>query len=342
MPDRPRVSIIIPVFNVEAYLRECLDSVLRQTVREWECICIDDGSPDGSGAILEEYGARDARFKIIRQPNRGVAVARNQGLERARAPYLTFIDSDDWLEPSALECLLASAEEHSADIVMCAAFIHHSAREGVDVEAPYSSSGDLPEAAVSNRSFSGDALVDVSCWAKLFKTEIITRNRVLFIRDLKISEDMEFSTRMLCHSRRISILRTPLYHYRGGHEGSIIHNIVSGRLDTADFISSIHAVYQLYKCVPSGLKGAERRECVTGTLRRALSGKAFYRQVIRRLDRKNRAAILSRTSFPYLHYLREGKKMVSLVLILRHLRMQVGFKTRLQSLLNRIGSSFQR
>lgn len=89
---QPLVSIVIPVFNVERHLRQCLDSVLRQTLKEWECICIDDGSPDGSGAILDEYGNKDARFKIIHQRNRGVSAARNLGIKLASAPYLTFID----------------------------------------------------------------------------------------------------------------------------------------------------------------------------------------------------------------------------------------------------------
>lgn len=116
---QPLVSIVIPVFNVERHLRQCLDSVLRQTLKEWECICIDDGSPDGSGAILDEYGNKDARFKIIHQRNRGVSAARNLGIKLASAPYLTFIDSDDWVEDDALESLLSAMEESCADMVMC-------------------------------------------------------------------------------------------------------------------------------------------------------------------------------------------------------------------------------
>lgn len=84
---------------------------------------------------------------------------------------------------------------------------------------------------------------------------------------------MEFSTRMLCHSRRVSIIRKPLYHYRAGHESSIMNNIVRGRMKTSDFINSINAIYRLYRCVPSGLERGECRERITGTLRRALSGK---------------------------------------------------------------------
>lgn len=140
---QPLVSIVIPVFNVEHHLRQCLDSVLRQTLKEWECICVDDGSPDGSGAILDEYGGRDARFKIIHQRNQGVSAARNLGIELASAPYLTFIDSDDWIEDDALENLLSAMEKSSADMVMCSICIHQKNHQEVSMETPYPPSGNM-------------------------------------------------------------------------------------------------------------------------------------------------------------------------------------------------------
>ena len=326
----PLVSIVIPVFNVERHLRQCLDSVLRQTLKEWECICIDDGSPDGSGAILDEYGNRDARFKIIHQRNRGVSAARNLGIKLASAPYLTFIDSDDWVEDDALESLLSAMKESCADMVMCSICIHQENHQEVSMETPYPPSGNMrDEYAVTEKSFSGAALVDVSIWAKLFSAETIRAHQIHFAPELKVSEDMEFSTRMLCHSRRVSIIRKPLYHYRAGHESSIMNNIVRGRMKTSDFINSINAIYRLY------------RERITGTLRRALSGKNFYRQIIRQLDHKDQAAIAASTSFPYMNYLRRGKKLASLQMILRHLRMQFGLGTRLQALSNAIRNSFK-
>lgn len=340
---QPLVSIVIPVFNVERHLRQCLDSVLRQTLKEWECICIDDGSPDGSGAILDEYGNKDARFKIIHQRNRGVSAARNLGIKLASAPYLTFIDSDDWVEDDALESLLSAMEKSCADMVMCSICIHQENHQEVSMETPYPPSGNMrDEYAVTEKSFSGAALVDVSIWAKLFSVETIRAHQIHFAPELKVSEDMEFSTRMLCHSRRVSIIRKPLYHYRAGHESSsIMNNIVRGRMKTSDFINSINAIYRLYRCVPSGLERGECRERITGTLRRALSGKNFYRQIIRQLDHKDQAAIAASTSFPYMNYLRRGKKLASLQMILRHLRMQFGLGTRLQALSNAVRNSFK-
>lgn len=193
---QPLVSIVIPVFNVERHLRQCLDSVLRQTLKEWECICIDDGSPDGSGAILDEYGNKDARFKIIHQRNRGVSAARNLGIKLASAPYLTFIDSDDWVEDDALESLLSAMEESCADMVMCSICIHQENHQEVSMETPYPPSGNMrDEYAVTEKSFSGAALVDVSIWAKLFSVETIRAHQIHFAPELKVSEDMEFSTR---------------------------------------------------------------------------------------------------------------------------------------------------
>ena len=98
-----RFSIIIPVYNVESYLRDCLDSVLHQTFADWEAICVNDGSTDRSGEILEEYASRDQRFKVIAQPNGGLSSARNTGMTKAQGDYLVFVDSDDWLESNALE-----------------------------------------------------------------------------------------------------------------------------------------------------------------------------------------------------------------------------------------------
>ena len=94
----PKVSIIVPVYNTEKYLRRCLDSIAAQTFTDWECICVDDGSPDAGGAMLDAYARRDARFRVIHQENGGVSRARNAGLDAARGEWIAFVDSDDWVE----------------------------------------------------------------------------------------------------------------------------------------------------------------------------------------------------------------------------------------------------
>jgi glycosyltransferase involved in cell wall biosynthesis len=117
---KPAVSIIIPVFNVEKYLRKCLDSVLSQTFYNFECILVDDYSPDNSSQICDEYAEKDSRFKIINKPaNEGLPLARKTGFENSLGDYIMFIDSDDWMESNMIEKLYVAAMDSCADIVSC-------------------------------------------------------------------------------------------------------------------------------------------------------------------------------------------------------------------------------
>lgn len=106
-----KLSVIIPVYNVEKYLKRCLDSVINQTLKDIEILCINDGSTDDSLSILEEYKSKDSRIVIISQGNKGLAATRNVGIENAKGEYLAFVDSDDWINSKFLECLYSSAKE---------------------------------------------------------------------------------------------------------------------------------------------------------------------------------------------------------------------------------------
>ena len=114
----PLVSVIIPVYNVEKYLNQCLDSVIAQTLTDIEIICVNDSSTDGSLGILEEYEKKDKRIRVVTQPNSGAGAARNRGLSMASGKYLSFLDSDDFFEPDMLELAYQKAEEDSADFVV--------------------------------------------------------------------------------------------------------------------------------------------------------------------------------------------------------------------------------
>lgn len=112
-----RIDIIIPVYNVEPYLRRCLNSILKQTYRHWRAICIDDGSTDGCPAILEEYAAKDSRFMVVHQANGGLSHARNEGMALADAEYVMFVDSDDFIHPQTLELAVKLIERDGTDMV---------------------------------------------------------------------------------------------------------------------------------------------------------------------------------------------------------------------------------
>ena len=123
-----KISIIIPVYNAEKYLQKCLNSVLEQTLTDWEAICINDGSTDGSEQILREFSAKDERFVIEMQENQGVSAARNRGLELANGKYIMFMDNDDFLHPQAFEIAYQAIEEAQTDFVQ---FKSHDVEVGV-------------------------------------------------------------------------------------------------------------------------------------------------------------------------------------------------------------------
>lgn len=115
--NNPKVSVIIPVYNTKPWIKDCLDSVLRQTMDDFEVVCVDDGSTDGSGLFLQEYAAKGSRVLIVSQSNQGVSAARNSGLNSARGQYVLFLDSDDYIEPDLLETVCSELDNQCLDIV---------------------------------------------------------------------------------------------------------------------------------------------------------------------------------------------------------------------------------
>lgn len=115
----PKVSIVVPIYNVEAYLSRCLDSILSQTLQDIEVIAVNDGSTDASGEILDQYASKDTRIIVIHKKNGGVSAARNDGIQLVKGEYIGFVDPDDWIDHDMYEALYHSAVEEKADIVMC-------------------------------------------------------------------------------------------------------------------------------------------------------------------------------------------------------------------------------
>lgn len=118
----PKISVIVPVYKVEPYLRKCLDSIINQTYRNLQIILVDDGSPDNCGVICDEYAAKDRRIQVIHQENGGVSAARNSGLALVTGDYIGWVDSDDWIEADMYEYLLENALKYQADIAVCSRF----------------------------------------------------------------------------------------------------------------------------------------------------------------------------------------------------------------------------
>ena len=132
----PKVSIIVPVYKAEAYLHRCVDSILAQTFTDFELLLIDDGSPDRSGEICDEYAQKDSRIRVIHKENGGVSSARQRGLDEAVGEYTIHVDSDDWVEPNMLEELYKKAKQDDADIVICDYFNNIGTKQTICRQCP--------------------------------------------------------------------------------------------------------------------------------------------------------------------------------------------------------------
>ena len=208
------ISVIIPVYRVEAYLPQCLDSVLGQTYEDLEVLCVDDGSPDGSGAILDAYAARDARVRVFHTENRGVSEARNLALETAAGAYLAFVDSDDWLEPEMLETLQETILKEDADAAICGQIEEYPDRS-VPLKEPAAiyRDGEALEALLKRR-------ISTVLTNKLWRKELFEGIRFPAGRAF---EDVEAGAGLLARCRKVASVETCLYHYRM-REGSVYHS----------------------------------------------------------------------------------------------------------------------
>ena len=217
-----KVSVIVPVYNVAPYLRQCMDSIVGQTLREIEIICIDDGSTDDSPAILREYAALDARVTILPQENQGVSAARNHGLSVAQGEYVIFWDSDDWFELDALELLYSIASERRADMVICNAQDFDNST-GLDlghnyIRKPY------PETDVFCAKDCPDRIFDISgmnSWNRLVRRQLLLENDIRYPA-LPLIEDSVVTMLEMLLAERIALCTKRLIHYRVNRPGSLM------------------------------------------------------------------------------------------------------------------------
>ncbi len=215
----PKVSVIIPIYNVEKYLRECLDSVVNQTLKDIEIICVDDGSTDNSLKILEEYALKDTRFIVLRQKNRGAGVARNYGMSVASGKYLSFLDADDFFSLSLFKEVTSRAEETKAEIVIYR-FEKYNQKTKEFISCDYAFHKEWWEEDVFNYNYNCDKIFNSfnpAAWNKLFLKEFITKNRLTF-SETKRTNDLYFTNSALVCAERIALLDKVLVYYRIGME----------------------------------------------------------------------------------------------------------------------------
>lgn len=207
--QHPMISVIVPVYNVEKYLQECVDSLLRQTYSPIEIILIDDGSTDSCPAICDRYAAADETIRVIHQQNKGLSGARNTGIDAAQGELISFVDSDDTTEPDMLERLYVLLRDNNADI----------ASSGIDIAKPINGVYTSEEALMHILKEDGNLVT--SAWGKLYRAELFTGIR--FPEGL-IYEDFATMPLLFDKSERIAHTSDILYHYRRDNETSITHS----------------------------------------------------------------------------------------------------------------------
>lgn len=214
------ISIIVPIYNTEIYLRQCIDSILGQTLKDIEVICVDDGSTDGSPQILDSYAATDSRIKVIHKENEGLVSARKTGLREAAGEYVGYVDSDDWIEPDMYKKLLTALTEGKADIAMCGRY--------EDTGKTYKKvchgfpAGRYDKKELREKIYPGMIVNDAffewgifpGVWDKLFRRECLEAYQMAVDERLTMGEDAVCTYPALLHAESICILDEYLYHYR--------------------------------------------------------------------------------------------------------------------------------
>ena len=221
--EKPLVSVIIPVYNVEQYLRQCLDSVVNQTLKDIEIICVNDSSTDNSLAILNEYAERDSRIKVITQPNGGAGAARNNGLSASTGKYLSFLDSDDFFEPDMLELAYEKAEEDKADFVVFQSDQYYTDDDKfVQVAWTLREKEIPPYTPFSHRQMTDNIFKVFVGWAwdKLYNREFVEQNHLLF-QEQRTSNDMLFVFSAVAIAKRITVVKKVLAHQRRDAKDSL-------------------------------------------------------------------------------------------------------------------------
>ena len=209
---QPMVSIIVPIYNAEQYLRRCVDSILNQEYTDFELLLVNDGSTDASGDICEEYGDQDPRVIVIQKENTGVSDSRNRALDRARGKYLQFLDSDDWITPDATRLFVRAAEEYGCDMVISDFYRVVGER--------LSTKGDIEEEGVLTREeFAAHMMENPAdfyygvLWNKLYRRDIVEEHNLRMDTDINWCEDFMFNLEYIRYAKVFYALHAPIYYY---------------------------------------------------------------------------------------------------------------------------------
>ena len=241
----PKISIIIPMYNVEKYLRRCLESVQNQTLTDWQAILVDDGSPDNSGKIAEAYAARDKRFVVIHKKNGGLSDARNAGMPAAAGEYIMFLDSDDFIHPQTMEIAYALAKQNNSDIVSFTydrfyrpqLMVYHKLGLNTDSVVPFGIKKKYDVNKIKSKTitdvyeYATDSahnafnpkrkwlIKHCQVWKNMYRRDLI--QDIEFIKGI-LFEDFPWWSRVMLRNPRVTIAPVPLYYYIPNFGGIVL------------------------------------------------------------------------------------------------------------------------
>ena len=228
---RPKVSVVVPIYNVEKYLRQCLDSIVNQTLKDIEIICVDDGSTDSSPEIIQEYAAKDSRVKVITKPNSGYGNSMNRGFDLAEGEYVGIVESDDYAELDMFEKLYQRAEKNKLDVVKSGYYFYYSvpkernekieivskAREGVT----FCPATDFRAPMEMVEFFN----LKPTIWSAIYRREFIRENNIRFNETPGASfQDSSFNFKVMALAKRVQLTREAFLHYRQDNESSSVNS----------------------------------------------------------------------------------------------------------------------
>lgn len=223
------VSVIIPVYNVERYLKKCVDSILTQTYVNLEIILVDDGATDTSGKMCDDYQKVDPRVSVVHKKNGGLASARNAGLAVAHGEYIAYVDSDDWVEPDFVECLLSDCLGNGADMSICRFENCFSEEPFAHKEKQFSCVWNGKDAVCHRVLDEAKYCISTSAWNKFYKRELIAD---MCFPEGKYYEDIVYGVKAMLRADKVAYTNRSLYHYRCARPGSIMNEGFNVRVIT--------------------------------------------------------------------------------------------------------------
>lgn len=218
MKKQPKVSIIVPIYNVEKYLNECLDSILAQTLKEIEVITIDDGSPDNCGKIIDEYAKKDHRIRPVHQKNLGYSASVNKGIKLARGEYIGIIESDDWIEPNMYETLYKNAKRHHTDVTKGGFWKYDSTKPKSKQNVYYTNPSGVDLRKAPKKPFAiteWPALIafHASIWSSIYRSDFIKQIPITNTAGASY-QDFPFMVEILCKAKTITVIPDGFVHWR--------------------------------------------------------------------------------------------------------------------------------